>query len=109
MSRAARAWLCGMSVLALVVVGAGAAVGQETTTTTATSSTTASSTPASTNGNAKAAKIVKNDPLTGTPGSGLTRGVTSSSIKVGCYLTAQAFQGVDDGFKARFERANTDK
>jgi len=98
-----------MSVLALVVVGAGAAVGQETTTTTATSSTTASSTPASTNGNAKAAKIVKNDPLTGTPGSGLTRGVTSSSIKVGCYLTAQAFQGADDGFKARFERANTDK
>ena len=32
-----------------------------------------------TNGNAKAAKAVKNDPLTGTAGSGLTRGVTSSS------------------------------
>jgi branched-chain amino acid transport system substrate-binding protein len=107
MSRAARAWLCGMSVLALVVVGASAAVGQ--TTTTATSSTSASSTQTSTNGNAKAAKIVKNDPLTGTPGSGLTRGVTSSSIKVGCYLTASAFQGADDGFKARFERANKNK
>src|SRR5262245_23653630 len=105
MSRAAKAWLCGVSVLALMVVGAGAAVGQ-TTTTTATSSTTASSTQTSTNGNAKAAKIVKNDPLAGTPGSGLTRGVTSSSVKVGCYLTAQAFQGADDGFKARFERAN---
>jgi branched-chain amino acid transport system substrate-binding protein len=107
MSRAARAWLCGMSVLALVVVGASAAVGQ--TTTTATSSTSASSTQTSTNGNAKAAKIVKNDPLTGTPGSGLTRGVTSSSVKVGCYLTASAFQGADDGFKARFERANKNK
>ena len=104
MSRAAWAWLCGVCVLALAVVGSGAAVAQ--TTTTASGSTTSG---ASTNGNAKAAKIVKNDPLTGTAGSGLTRGVTSSSVKVGCYLTAQAFQGADDGFKARFERANTNK
>jgi ABC-type branched-subunit amino acid transport system substrate-binding protein len=98
-----------MSVLALVVIGGGAAVAQSSTTTTATSSTTASSTQTSTNGNAKAAKVVKNDPLNGTAGSGLTRGVTSSSIKVGCYLTQQAFQGADDGFKARFQRANTNK
>ena len=49
------------------------------------------------------------DPLAGVAGSGLTRGVTSSSVKVGCYLTQQAFSGADDGFKARFERANTNK
>ena len=60
-------------------------------------------------GTRKAAKAVKNDPLTGTAGSGLTRGVTSSSVKVGCYLTQAAFPGADDGFKARFERANNNK
>jgi len=103
MSRPAWAWLCGVSVLALVVMGGGAAVAQ--TTTTSASSTSSGST----NGNAKAAKIVKNDPLNGTPGSGLTRGVTANSIKVGCYLTQQAFTGADDGFKARFNRANTNK
>ena len=30
-------------------------------------------------------------------------------MKVGCYLTQQAFSGADDGFKARFERANNNK
>ena len=69
----------------------------------------AQSTGATTNGNAKAAKAVKNNPLTGTPGSGLTRGVSSSTIKVGCYLQQASFAGADDGFKARFERANNDK
>jgi ABC-type branched-subunit amino acid transport system substrate-binding protein len=89
-----------VSVLAMVVMGAGSALGADTTTTTAGTTT---------DGNAKAAKVVKNDPLNGTPGSGLTRGVTSSSVKVGCYLTESAFQGADDGFKARFERANKNK
>jgi ABC-type branched-subunit amino acid transport system substrate-binding protein len=102
------AWLCGVSILALVVMGSGAAVAQSSTTTTGSTATTSTS-GASTNGNAKAAQTVKNDPLAGTAGSGLTRGVTSSTIKVGCYLTAQAFAGADDGFKARFERANKDK
>jgi ABC-type branched-subunit amino acid transport system substrate-binding protein len=91
----------------MVVMGGGTAVAQSSTTTTAATATTTTS-GSSTNGNAKAAKIVKNDPLNGTPGSGLTRGVTSSSVKVGCYLTASAFQGADDGFKARFDRANKD-
>jgi branched-chain amino acid transport system substrate-binding protein len=63
----------------------------------------------STNGNAAAAKLVKNDPLVGPKGSGLTRGVTSSTIKVGCYLQSQSFPGADDGYKARFNRANTKK
>jgi ABC-type branched-subunit amino acid transport system substrate-binding protein len=97
-----------VSILAMVVVGSGAAVAQSSTTTTAGTATTPTS-GATTNGNAKAAKLVKNDPLTGTPGSGLTRGVTSDSIKVGCYLQANAFAGADDGFKARFERANKNK
>src|SRR3954447_9143064 len=82
----------GLTIAAMSIGGAGA---QSTGTTT--------------NGNAKAAKAVKNNTLTGTAGSGLTRGVSSSSVKVGCYLQQQSFAGADDGFKARFERANRDK
>jgi branched-chain amino acid transport system substrate-binding protein len=104
MRRVGLVWLCGVSILAMAVMGVGSAFAADSTTTTG-----ASSTSGSTDGNAKAAKTVQNDPLAGTAGSGLTRGVTSSSVKVGCYLTQQAFSGADDGFKARFERANNDK
>ena len=104
MRRVGLVWLCGVSILAMAVMGVGSAVAADSTTTTG-----ASSTSGSTDGNAEAAKTVQNDPLAGTAGSGLTRGVTSSSVKVGCYLTQQAFSGADDGFKARFERANNDK
>jgi branched-chain amino acid transport system substrate-binding protein len=62
---------------------------------------------ASTNGNAKAAEAVKGNTLTGKAGTGLTRGVSSSSIKVGCYLQQASFQGADAGYRARFNRANT--
>jgi len=82
------------------------AVGQ-TSTTTGTS-TVANYGP-TTNGNAHAAKAVKGEKLTGTAGSGLTRGVTSSTVKVGCYLQQAAFAGADAGYKARFSRANSTK
>ena len=71
------------------------------------SSTIAGAASTSTNGNASAAEAVKGNSLTGKPGSGLTRGVTSSSVKVGCYLQQASFAGADDGYKARFDRANT--
>jgi branched-chain amino acid transport system substrate-binding protein len=89
-------WLCVavVSGLAATLVGS-AAVAQSSTT--------------SSDGNAAAAKAVKGNPLTGKAGSGLTRGVTSSSIKVGCYLQSASFAGADDGYKARFNRANSDK
>ena len=91
----------------MVAVGVGtSAVSAQSTTTGGGSST---GTGPTTNGNAAAAKLVKKDPLVGTKGSGLTRGVTSSTIKVGCYLQAKAFADADDGFKARFNRANTKK
>jgi ABC-type branched-subunit amino acid transport system substrate-binding protein len=94
-------WICGASAIALIALWAG--VG----------SAGAQSTPApggsGTNGNASAAKLVKNDPLAGAKGSGLTRGVTSSTIKVGCYLQSASFANADDGFKARFDRANKNK
>jgi branched-chain amino acid transport system substrate-binding protein len=59
-----------------------------------------------TNGNAKAARTVRGKPLNGPAGSGLTRGVTATTVKVGCYLQAASFAGADDGFKARLQRAN---
>jgi ABC-type branched-subunit amino acid transport system substrate-binding protein len=89
----------------LAALGGGSAVGQTTTT---TGGSTASYGPG-TDGNAKAAKLVQNDPLTGPKGTGLTRGVTSSSVKIGCYLDKGSFAGADDGFEARFERANKNK
>jgi branched-chain amino acid transport system substrate-binding protein len=104
MRRVGFVWLCGVSILAMAVMGVGSAVAANSTTTTGGSSSSGS-----TDGNAKAAKTVQNDPLNGVAGSGLTRGVTSSSVKVGCYYTQQAFQGAEDGFKARFQRANTNK
>jgi ABC-type branched-subunit amino acid transport system substrate-binding protein len=56
--------------------------------------------------NIKASQAVKNDPLTGTPGSGLTRGVTATSVKVGCFGQISQFAGLEDGIKARLTRAN---
>jgi ABC-type branched-subunit amino acid transport system substrate-binding protein len=95
----------------MVAVGVGTtgASAQSTSTTTGGSSSSSGTTGTTTNGNAAAAKVVKNDPLAGPKGSGLTRGVTSSTIKVGCYLQAADFPGADDGFKARFQRANDKK
>ena len=51
-------------------------------------------------------QIVKSDPLSGAVGSGLTRGVTASSVKIGCVIDAKSFAGFEDGAKARFDREN---
>jgi branched-chain amino acid transport system substrate-binding protein len=107
MRRAWLVWMCGVSILGLAVVGVGGAGAQTTTTSgSSTSPTTPSGT--TTDGNAAAAKAVRNDPLVGPVGSGLDRGITSSSVKVGCYLQAASFPNADDGFRARFNRANTE-
>jgi branched-chain amino acid transport system substrate-binding protein len=77
-----------------------------TTATTATSTTTGSSGSGGTPVNIKASQAVKNDPLTGPKGTGLTRGVTATSVKVGCFGQVSQFTGLEDGIKARFARAN---
>jgi len=46
-------------------------------------------------------------PLTGPTGTGLTRGITSTSITVGCVDEGQNFFGFQDGLAARFNRANS--
>ena len=104
-----RRWL-KLTVLVVVVglvaaVGGASATGQ--TTTTSGSSSSVPNYGPTTNGNAKAAKAVKNVSLTGAAGSGLTRGVTANSIKVGCYLQQASFTGAGAGYRARFERANS--
>lgn len=105
--------LCSVvAVVGLVAVGCGSDKKKTTTNTTAASSgsstTAASSGGSGEGGNAAAAALVKNDPLTGAKGSGKTRGITSTSIKIGCEFNGTAFAGADDGYKARFERANRD-
>jgi branched-chain amino acid transport system substrate-binding protein len=45
-------------------------------------------------------------PLTGPVGTGLTRGITPTSITVGCIYTAVNYPGLVDGIQARFARAN---
>jgi branched-chain amino acid transport system substrate-binding protein len=52
------------------------------------------------------AQVASKQKLAGPKGSGLTRGVTSSSITVGCVYTATDYSGFDAGLKARFARAN---
>lgn len=51
-------------------------------------------------------EVVRNDPLAGTEGSGLDRGVSDDSIKVGCVYDATSHPGFEDGVRARVERAN---
>jgi ABC-type branched-subunit amino acid transport system substrate-binding protein len=51
---------------------------------------------------------VKGQPLVGAAGSGLTRGVTGTSIKVGCVVTNAFWPGAAGGFAARFNRANAE-
>jgi ABC-type branched-subunit amino acid transport system substrate-binding protein len=99
-----------VAVIAVVAaMGATTAVGQTTTTSGGSSSGSSSNYGPGTNGNAKAAKAVSKKKVVGPVGSGLTRGVTSSSIKVGCYLQTASFAGFQDGLKARFDRANKSK
>jgi branched-chain amino acid transport system substrate-binding protein len=51
---------------------------------------------------------VKDQPLDGPAGSGLTRGITSTSIKVGCVVTNAFFPDAEGGYAARFDRANAE-
>lgn len=51
---------------------------------------------------------VRGLPLTGTPGSGLARGVTPTSVKVGCVNLNAYFPNPDAAYRARFDRANAE-
>jgi branched-chain amino acid transport system substrate-binding protein len=51
----------------------------------------------------QANSIAKND-LTGPKGSGLTRGITSTSVTIGCVYTAQDFAGYQQGIQARISQ-----
>lgn len=62
-------------------------------------------------GNASHGKIVKianaaAGKLIGPKGTGLTRGVTAKSIKIGCVTTIQSYAGYQTGIAARFAQIN---
>jgi ABC-type branched-subunit amino acid transport system substrate-binding protein len=52
------------------------------------------------------ANLANKQKLMGPKGSGLTNGITSNSIKVGCIYTSGDYAGYIDGIKARFAQAN---
>jgi ABC-type branched-subunit amino acid transport system substrate-binding protein len=87
-------------VAVLALIGAGCASSAKK------SSTAVAPTPTAASGGGDIVSVVRSDPLAGPKGSGLTRGVTATTIKVGCVLQTASFAGADDGYKARFERAN---
>src|SRR2546430_288942 len=92
--------LCSIvAVVGLVAIGCGSDKKKTTTETTAGSSsgTTAAG------GGKSASELTKNDTLTGAKGTGKTRGIIDSAIKIGCEFTQAQFTGADDGYKARFE------
>jgi branched-chain amino acid transport system substrate-binding protein len=51
-------------------------------------------------------EVVREDPLAGTEGSGLDRGVSDGSVRIGCVVDATSHPGFEDGLRARFQRAN---
>jgi len=51
---------------------------------------------------AKATETVKNDPLYGKVGSGLTRGVTDTEVTIGCIFESANYSGFQDGINADF-------
>jgi branched-chain amino acid transport system substrate-binding protein len=52
------------------------------------------------------ANTAKSQKLVGPKGSGLTRGISSTTIKVGCVDTFSDYQGYSDGIAAAFAAAN---
>ncbi len=80
----------------------------------ATSATTASSSPASpsTTRHQPAHSAYMNTQggteaqLRGTPGTGLTRGVTDTEVTLGCVYQGAYYPGLDTGFKAKINTVN---
>ncbi|HZP30930.1 MAG TPA: ABC transporter substrate-binding protein [Acidimicrobiia bacterium] len=96
-----------VAVVTLVAaLAAGTASAQTSSTTAKSSGSSSIVTGPNLSLNAKTLKLVQKDPLKGATATGLTRGVTSSQVKLGCYLQAAAFAGAEDAMRARFERAN---
>lgn len=55
---------------------------------------------------AAAVAAEEGNPLVGTPGSGLTRGVTDDVVRVGCIYEAANYSGYEDGVRAAFHRVS---
>jgi branched-chain amino acid transport system substrate-binding protein len=78
-------------------------------TTAAGSATTAASGGSGDTGNAGGGpleQLAASGSLTGPVGTGLTRGITDTSVTVGCTYTATAFAGYAQGLAARFDSIN---
>ena len=111
-----RRWLSVAIVSVLMVAACGdskdGSPSAGSTTAASAAATVGSAAPQSTvsgggvGGNLKAVTAVAGNKLVGPAGTGSTRGVTATSVKIGCYFQKSLWDGADIGFKARFERAN---
>jgi len=100
--------LCSIVAVAGLVAMACGSDKKSSTDTTDTTASGGNGTTSVTTTSKSASEVTKNDTLIGAKGTGKTRGVTDALIKVGCEYSQAQFAGADDGYKARFERANRD-
>jgi hypothetical protein len=93
-------------LLAFVLVAAACGSDDNSDDASSSSSSGGSSTTAAASGDIH--DVVKGDPLSGAKATGLDRGVSDDSVKIGCIEDAKSYAGFEDGVKARFARANAD-
>lgn len=93
-----------------VLAAACSSSSKKTSTSTTTSSPSSGSSGLQTNmgnaGGGALAALGNSSPLVGPAGSGLTRGITSTSVTVGCIYTASNYAGYQAGIQARFASIN---
>jgi hypothetical protein len=120
MSGTVKRFVVALMVVGLVAAACSSSKSKSSTTTTGAaapttqasggSSTTASSSGGNNGlnnaGGGSLAQQAQTAPLNGPAGTGLTRGITSSSITVGCVSEVANFAGYEQGLRARFTRAN---
>ena len=108
--------LAGSAVLLVALAACSSNGTKGSTATTATSApaqTSTTSTSSTTGGGssrddavAAAVSATAHDPLLGVAGSGLTRGITSTSIKFGCIYESANYAGMQQAIQARFNAIN---
>jgi branched-chain amino acid transport system substrate-binding protein len=98
------------AVAAVAVLAAACSSSKKASTPSTPSSSSSGSTGLQTNlgnaGGGALATLGNSSPLVGPAGSGLTRGITDTSISVGCIYTAANYAGYQAGIQARFASIN---
>jgi branched-chain amino acid transport system substrate-binding protein len=120
--RPRRLGVAAVGVALAIVAAACGSSNKSSTSSTTTSSTSSSSSSAASSSSSSSSGLVTNigngggGPLaalansstpSGPVGTGLTRGITATSVTVGCVYTADSYSGYQAGIQARFNAVNT--